>query len=109
MVRVRPSHNLEQFFTLPIVHRHRGHDDLGENIERVLHDMGWLYITHPHSRDYRRDLYRIVPKGWNQYSTAGDPEGVTSAPNALQCGGHALGRFKLNDQIDRSDVDPQLQ
>jgi hypothetical protein len=62
--------------------------------------MGWLHIAHSHCRDYRRYLYRIIPKSWNQYSTAGDPEGVTSASNALQCGGDALGRLKLNDQID---------
>ena len=83
MVRICSAHELEQFFALPIVDRHRRHNDLSHNIERVLHDMGWLYIAYPHCRDDRCYLYRIIPESWNQYPAAGDTESVTGASNSL--------------------------
>jgi hypothetical protein len=109
MVWVRSAYQLEELFALPIVDRYRGYDHLGEDIERILHDMGWLHVSNPHCRDYRCYLYRVVTEGRHQYSATGNSESVTSASNSLQCSGNAFGGLKLYDEIHRSDVDPQLE
>ena len=109
MVRVGSPHELEQVFASPVVDRDSGYDHLRQHIERILHDVGWLNISGAHRRDYRRDLHRVVAKSRYQYSAARHAQSVSGASDSLQRRGDALGRLQLYHQIDRPDVDSQLE
>ena len=91
MIWIRTPDELEEIVALPVIDRHRGDDDLGKYIERVLNDVSGLDVSSAHRRDYRRNLDRIVTKGRHQNPSARHTESVARASDPLQSRCDALG------------------
>jgi hypothetical protein len=89
--------------------RRLGHDLLGEDVQGPLGWMERIEASAPDRGQQRSALDQLVPRG-----RVHDPPGDTRAmvvgpPHPLQEGGDAMGRADLAHQLDRPDVDAQLQ
>src|SRR5688572_24804841 len=100
MIRVRAPYEIEQVAGSPVIHGGGGNDDLGKNVERVLHDSSRLDFTGTHRGNDRCDLHRVVPERRHEYSTACYAERVTGATNPLKRSRYTFRRLQLNHEID---------
>jgi hypothetical protein len=110
MIRVGAANEVEQPGAGPVVvGSDRGHDDLGEHVEGILHHSRGLDVTRAHGTDNGEQLHRIVAKRRNEHSAADRVERVAGAADALQAVGDPLRGLQLQYEIHRPDIDAQLQ
>ena len=84
-------------------------DDLREHVERVLDDARRLDVAVAHRAHDGEHLHRVVAKRRDEHAAAHRVERMPGAPDALQSVGDALRRLQLQHEVDRADVDPQLE
>ncbi len=92
-----------------VVQRHRGHQLLGQYVERVAHDPGVLDLARVHALGHHRRLEQVGPVTGEDAPTRGHAHLVPGPANALQPGGNRAGGGHLDHQVDRAHVDAQLQ
>ena len=89
--------------------RRLGHDLLGEDVERLLGRVEGIEASALDRGQQRGALDQLVPGG-RVHDPAGDTGAVVVGPaHPLQEGGDAVRRADLAHQLDRPDVDAELQ
>ena len=91
------------------VHRHVGDDLLGQHVERVAQEAAGLDEALAHAPDDHRGLEQVAAMLRVQRALAGLADAVAGAPDALQTPRHGARRLDLDDEIDRTHVDAQLE
>ena len=110
MIRVCLPNKLEELRARPLViDGDGGDDDLGKHVERVLHDARRLHIARPHASADRQRLRGVVTKRRHEDAATHCLQRVARAPHPLQRRRDPLRTLQLQHQIDRPDVDAQLQ
>src|SRR5262249_5965745 len=87
----------------------RGDDLLRQDVERRLRNREAIQLAAPHRVEQRRRLDQLVARQREQTPLREAAHRVTRAAGALQKRRDRTGRADLADQIDRTDVDPQLE
>ena len=108
-VGMRPAHQVEQRFLAPLLARHRGHDLLGEDVERLLGDQEAVEPTLADGAQQRRAFDQVVARQREQTALGNGLEVVAGAAHPLQQGRDGTRRCDLAYQVHGPDVDPQLQ
>jgi hypothetical protein len=86
-----------------------GHDLLREHIQRGNRRMGRVqlaFLDRPHQGGA---LHQLVARGREETAFGGPPEGMARAADPLEEAAHATRRLELADEVDRADVDPELE
>ena len=88
-----------------------GHGDelLREHVERPLRNAGRFQVAGSHAAHQRRALDELIARGRKEPALGHAAAMVGGAADALQGHREAAGRLELHDQVDRADVDAQLQ
>jgi len=104
-----PAHQAQEVVDGPLVERARGHDLLGQDVERVSGDPGLLHeaLAHPCHDDRR--LEEVAGVLGEHLATARLAHPMAGAADPLQPGRDRAGRLDLHDEVDRAHVDPELQ
>ncbi len=93
----------------PLGRGHLGHHLLGQDVERPSGRVDGIEAAGADGQEQRGALHQLVA-GEREQPPLGRPRaGVVGAAHPLQEGGDAAGRSDLADQVDRADVDPELQ
>jgi hypothetical protein len=104
-----PSDQAEQFVFGPFLRGAFGHDLLGQDVQRRDGLDDRVQPPVPDAAQQRRALHELVPAGRVQQAPRGAETGVVGPAHPLQERGEAARRADLADQLDRPDVDAQLQ
>ena len=105
----RPAYQLEQGLDLPALGGALGGDLLRQHVEG---SDGWGHRIEPpgpHPGQQRGALHELVAGRGEQAPLGHGPNRVAGAADPLQERGHAAGTADLARQIDRADVDSQLE
>ncbi len=108
-VRVGAPHHLEQLILRPLHRGHLGNDLLRQHVQRLLGDDQLIQLALRHRVQQRHALDQLVAAQRKDPSLGDGAQRVTRASHPLQERGDATRRADLNHQVDRADVDPQLQ
>ena len=108
-IRVGPPNQIEELVFLPLLGGRRGHDLLGQDVERLLRDDQPVQLPPPNGPEKRHALHQLVTAQRKQPTLGHGTERVTRSADALQERGEPAWRADLTDQIHRADVDPELQ
>ena len=93
----------------PGVEGGRGHDLLGEHVERVGRDPQRLDGAGAHPFDGHGGLGQVAAVLGEQHAAGDLADLVAGAADALEGAGHAGRRLDLDDQVDRAHVDAELE
>ncbi len=104
-----PPHQLEQFVGSPFPGRHFGHDLLGQDVEGQAGQVDGVQAPGPDRGEQGRALHQLVAGQGVQAPLGGARPAVVGPADPLQEGGDAAGGPDLAHQLDRADVDAQLQ
>ena len=121
-----PEHALEDFATERLVRRrascrgeqivdgpaiHDGHRDelLGEDVERVARQHGRLDRAVVHALGDDRGLEQVAPVLREDHALRRRADLVPRPADTLEAAGDARRRFDLDDEVDRTHVDAQLE
>src|SRR5215211_122185 len=85
------------------------HDLLREHVERVARNDGRLDVTVAHALGHDRTLEQVRPELWEDPAAGDLSHAVPGASDALEAGGHRLGRLHLNHEVDGAHVDAELE
>ena len=108
--RVGPAHQLVQLGRLPLVAAGgHGHHVLGQHVERVARHHGVLDLAVAHAAGDHRALEQVGAELGEDPALGHLAHAVAGAADALEAGGHRLGRLHLQHQVHRAHVDAQLQ
>ena len=103
-----PDHR-RQVGDRPVVHGDHGHDVLGQYVERVAGNGERLDLAVAHAFDGDRAGQQVTTV-LREEDTARDAADVVPRPSdALQAAGHRRWRLDLNDQVDGTHVDAELE
>ncbi len=108
-VRRRPSHQLVQLAGRPLLGRHLGDDLLGGDVEGETRQLDGVETARPHGHQQRAALDQLVARQREQPSLGRSRPAVVGAADPLQEGGDAAWRADLAYELDRPDVDAQLE
>ncbi len=108
-VGIRLRGQLVQLVHRPVVERGRGHELLGEHVERLAGHAGVLDLAAAHAVDDDRRLQQVAAVLGHEAAERGHVHLVAGPADALQPGGDRLRRLDLHDQVDRAHVDPELE
>ena len=87
----------------------RGHDLLGQDVERPLGDDQAVELAAADGVHQGRALDQLVAGEREEPPLGEAAQVVAGAADPLQQGGDRARRAELADEVDRADVDPQLQ
>ncbi len=107
--RRRPPHQCGQLVDVPVVERAHGHDLLGQHVQRVPQIAGLLDGTLLHPLGDHRCFQQIGPMFGEEPSPTGFAHLMAGAPHSLETRGDRPRRLDLDDKVDRSHVDPELE
>src|SRR5215470_5603499 len=99
----------EKVVGAPAVHRHHGHDLLGQDVERIAWIPRGFYLALPHETRRRRAGHEITPELREDDAAARRADLVPRPADALETAGHGRRGLDLNDEIDGTHVDAQLE
>ncbi len=88
---------------------HVGDDLLGEHVERVAQEAGGLDLAVDHALGDHRGLEQVAAVLRVQRAPAGLADRVPGAPDALHAPRHRARRLDLDDEVDGTHVDAQLE
>ena len=108
-VRVRATHECVKVVLTPVATGTLRDDLLREHVERRDRLLRAVEVPFAHGADERCALDQLVARGREEPAARPYTERVARASDALHEGGDAPRRADLADEIDRADVDPQLQ
>ena len=108
-VRVGAAHQGEQLVGVAVPGRHSADDLLREHVQTPARDAHRVHLAGDHRVADRPRLQQLVPLEHQHAPLARGVEQVTRTPDALQTRGHRFGRLELVHQVDRPDVDAELQ
>ncbi|CAB5001345.1 unannotated protein [freshwater metagenome] len=91
------------------VHAHMGHDLLSQHVERVAQVSAGLDEALAHPLRHHCGLQQIATVFGVERALAGLAHAVPGAADALHPPRHRTRRFHLDDEIDRTHVDAQLE
>ena len=103
------ANDREQLVGVPVVHRHHGHDLLGQDIERIARISRRLDRSAMHRFGDRSTGQEIAAIFRKDDPVAHRVHLVRGPADALHAAGNRRRRLDLDHQIDRSHVDSQLQ
>ncbi len=105
----RAADEVVEVVDLPVLQRRAGHDLLGEDVERVGGDREGLDRAAAHPLDRDRGL-REVAAVLGEEDAAADLAHLVAGPaDPLEGAGDAGGRLDLDDQVDGTHVDAELE
>ena len=107
--RRRPPHQREEVVGAPLLRRDLGHDLLGEDVERQLGQLDGVEAAAVHRSEQRGALDQLVARERVEAALGRAGPAVVRAADALEEGGDAAGRADLAHELDRADVDAQLE
>ena len=107
--RRRPAHQFVHLGHGHGVHRDHGHDLLGQHVERVAGIAHRLDLTRAHPLGDHGGLDQIAAVLGEHHATRHRADLVAGPADPLQTRGHRRWRLYLDDQIDRTHVDAQLE
>ena len=93
----------------PLLGRHLGHDLLGRDVEGQSGGLDGVEAAARTASQQGRALDQLVTGQGEQAALGRAGPAVVGTPDALEEGGDAAGRADLADQLDRADVDAELQ
>ena len=108
-VGVCAAHQREQIVFAPVPGRRRGHNLLRQDIERAVRNLHAVQFARANRAHQRRAFDQFVARGGEDAALGHRAHPVTGAADALQRDGDGARRADLADQIDRADVDAQLE
>ena len=88
---------------------HRGDDLLGEDVERRLGHPDAVELLLADRADDRGRLEQLLALGDDDPALRDPREPVARPPDALERGRDVAGRLELDDQVERPDVDAELE
>ena len=103
------AHQGVELVDVPLLDRRRGHDLLGQDVERVGRHPEGLDRAAAHPLDRDGGLREVAAVLGEQHPTAGLADLVAGAPDPLQRARDARRRLDLDDQVDRAHVDAELE
>ena len=86
-----------------------GDDLLGEHVERVAQEAGGLDLAGDHALGDHRGLEQVAAVLRVQRAAARFADRVAGPPDALHAARDCAGRLDLDDEIDRTHVDAELE
>ena len=92
-----------------LARRRQGDHLLGEDVERVRGDAEAVELARADRPHGRRRLHEVVPREREDDPRRHGAEGVPRATDALNEGGERARRADVTDEVDRADVDPELE
>ena len=104
-----PAHQRGQLVDRPLVERAHGHDLLGQHVERVARVAGVLDEPVLHALHDDRRLDEVGAVLGEELAPARLAHLVAGPADALQAPRHRAGRLDLDDQVDRTHVDAELE
>ena len=104
-----PSHQPEEVRLLELLAGHRGHDLLGQDIQRGLRDAQAIQFAVPNGMHQGGAFDETVPGHGEQAPPGQCAHPVARAPDALQRHRDRAGGSDLADQVHRADVDSQFE
>ena len=108
-VRVRPSRQLVECVLAPLAGAALGDDLLREHVERPVGDDEPVQVAPPEAADHRHALDQLVAGEREQTSLRGAAHLVARASNALEHQPDGTRRAYLAHEVDRADVDAELE
>ena len=108
-VRVGTPRHVVQVVGPPFLAADRRDDLLGQNVERRLRDGESIELAAPHRVEKGGALDELVARQRKETPHREAAHRVPGPPDALQQGGDRARRADLADQVDRADVDAELQ
>ena len=109
-VRGGPPHQVEEGVDLPLPgRRHLGHQLLGQDVERCHRRLQHVEVSGPDPGQEGGALDQLVAGQRVEPSGRGALQLVVGPSHPLEEGADGPGRADLADQLDRSDVDAQLE
>ncbi len=88
---------------------HGGDDLLGEDVEGIAKDGSGLDVPFMHGACDGRAGDKVSAVLWEDDAFAGNTDLVSCAADALHAAGHRGWRFDLDDEIDRTHIDAELE
>jgi hypothetical protein len=107
--RRRPPDQGEQLVLRPLLGRGLGHQLLGQDVQRLVRDDDGVQRAAAHAAQQRGALHQLVAGRRVQPAGRGPAAGVVGPAHPLQERGDAARRADLAHQLDRADVDAELQ
>ena len=104
-----PSYDVEELVRLPGVHRGGCHHLLGEYIERAGRHVQRLDAARPHPFHRHRGGHEIATVLGEENTTRHLADLVARAADPLQRAGHRRRRLDLDDEVDSTHVDAELE
>ena len=104
-----PAHQVEQLVRPPFPGRHLGHDLLGQDVEGQARRVDGVEPPAAHRGEQGGALDQLVAGQRVQAALGRAGPAVVGPADPLQEGGDAAGRADLAHQLDRADVDAELQ
>ena len=108
-VRSRAPHQAVECVVLPIFRRTFGDDLLREDVERGFRQRHRIELTGANRTQQRRALHELVAREWVQPTDRRSKARVTRAADALQQRRDASWRTDLAHELDRPNVDAELE
>ena len=108
-VRRGLAHQVVQIVLAPGLAGALGDDLLSENIERRDRRKHAVQPAGPYRAQKSGALHQLVARGREEAAFRRQAQRVAGAPNALEEGGDATGRFQLADQVHYADVDTKFE
>ena len=107
--RIRAPHELVQVVDGDLLVGGDRDDLLREDVERVARDDGLLDAAFEHALDDDGRLEQVGAELREDAALGDRAEVVTGAPDTLQAAGDRLRRLHLDDEVDRTHVDAELE
>ena len=108
-VRRGATNQIEKIFHRPIVQRHHRDDLLRQNIQRIARIVDGFHLALVHRARDGGARHQICAIFGENDGVARGSHVMAGAAHTLHAAGNGRRRLDLNDQIDRTHVDPQLQ
>src|SRR5439155_25489391 len=108
-IRISPAQQLKKLLLVPIFTGGAGDNLLSEQIERLLRYVQTIQLATADAAQRSHALHQFVTAKWEEPSFRQPTPPVLSAAHTLEHGGNRASRTKLANQINRTDVDAQLQ
>ena len=108
-VGVRPGDERVQVGDVPVVDRRRGHELLGEHVERLAGHARVLDLAAAHALDHDGGLEQVAAVLGDEAAERRRIHLVAGPADPLQAGRDRLGRLDLHDEVDRAHVDAELE
>ncbi len=109
LVGRRPPDEVVELIDVPVLHGHHGHDLLRQHIQGILGRVRRFYFPSQDALGHHRRLDDVFRLEGQDPSLAGHSHEMTGTPDPLQPPGDRLRGLDLDYQIDRADVDAQLE